>query len=87
MGNNVQHRPVRLPATLVFLDKGLSTEQHSGIFIGEQKRERETEKEREKGVCVCVRERERERKGVYMCESERERLDSYMPQPSWLLGE
>ena len=75
MGNNVQHRSARLPATLVFLDKGLSTEQHSGIFIGEQKRERETEKEREKGgcVCVCVSERERERERGYTCVRVRER--------------
>ena len=73
MGNNVQHRPARLPATLVFLDKGLSTEQHSGIFIGEQKRERETEKEGEGWVCVREREGERERERGYTCVRVRER--------------
>ena len=55
-----------LPATLIFLDKGSSTEQHSERIRGEHKRERETEEEIERN-----RERERE-KGVYMCTCERE---------------
>ena len=58
-----------LPATLIFLDKGSSTEQHSERIRGEHKRERETEEEIERN-----RERERERRGC-TCVHVRERRE------------
>ena len=66
MGKNIQHRSAQLPATLVFVDKGSSTEQYSGRIRREQKervrvkRERERERERER---LTYGRREREREG------------------------
>ena len=58
MSKNIQHRPAQLPATLVFLDKGSSTEQHSGRIREEQERkgwrEREREREREGQTHKCL---------------------------------
>ena len=80
MGKNIQHRSAQFPATLIFVDKGSSTEQHSGRIRREQKERVRVKRERE-------RERGRERETDVWEEREREgRLDSHMPQPSCLVG-
>ena len=69
-------QPAQLPAILVFLDEGSSTEQHSARIRGEQERGREREREggreRERQT-ERGREREKERKTETERGRERER--------------
>ena len=65
-GGQNSTQPAQLPAILVFLDEGSSTEQHSARIRGEQERGRERGREGEK-------ERDRQREGGRERKRERQR--------------